>query len=59
MYYRGMIHFHGIGWRSDYQPHDMLFQTVLDNQSDREITEGLAKWAESEFKMTASSYRSR
>jgi hypothetical protein len=51
---RGMIHSHGLGWRADRQPHELLYQAVLDNLEEDEMAGELSRWAEQAFGMTAS-----
>ena len=50
---RGMVHSHGLVWRGDQQPHELLYKAVLDNLSDEETANELSLWAEQAFGMTA------
>ena len=51
---QGMIHWHGLGWRDDREPHELLYQEVKSYLSETETAEELANWAETVFQMTAS-----
>ena len=51
---RGMIHWHGMGWREDRQPHQLLYDCLQNNMNDRDMARELSMWAESVFGMTAS-----
>ena len=50
---RGMIHWHGLTWRSDRQPHELLYQAVVDNTTDDDMARDLARWAQDIFGLTA------
>ena len=50
---RGMIHWHGMGWRSDMEPHNLLYEAVMKNLPDDEIARELAQWARDCFGLTA------
>ncbi|XP_033755671.1 uncharacterized protein LOC117338427 [Pecten maximus] len=52
---RGMIHWHGLCWRKDRQPHNLMFDALQRGLSDTQCASHLSNWAEAEFKMTASS----
>ena len=51
---RGMIHWHGLTWRTDKEPHELLFRAVEESIPDNLIAKELSRWAESLFGMTAS-----
>ncbi|KAK3093512.1 hypothetical protein FSP39_016633 [Pinctada imbricata] len=51
---RGMVHWHGLCWRSDREPHNLLHEASLDGLSDEECAEKLSQWASTEFGLTAS-----
>ena len=51
---RGMVHWHGLCWREDREPHNLLHKAIEDGLSGGESAERLAKWASSEFGLTAS-----
>ena len=51
---RGMIHWHGLCWRPDREPHNLLFEAVSQGLSDPEIADKLATWASDQFGMSAS-----
>ena len=50
---RGMVHWHGLCWRSDKQPHQLLFDAVKSGLSEDDGAEKLAQWAESNCGITA------
>ena len=50
---RGMVHWHGLCWRSDKQSHQFLFHAVKRGFSDDNCVEKLAQWAESNCVITA------
>ena len=50
---RGMIHWHGLCWRDDREPHSLLYKAVQEGLSDESCADRLAKWAQNEFQMTA------
>ena len=50
---RGMVHWHGLCWRSDKQPHQLLFEAVQNGLSDDNCANRLAQWAEKNIGMTA------
>ena len=50
---RGMIHWHGLRWRPDWEPHNLLFESVSQDLSNPEIAGRLAAWASEQFGMTA------
>jgi signal recognition particle subunit SEC65 len=51
---RGMVHWHGLCWRSDTNPHNLIHEAIEEGLSDDMCAERLAAWAASEFGMTAS-----
>ena len=51
---RGMIHWHGLCWRKDKEPHNLLYEAVQKGLSEDMCATELARWADSEFKLTAS-----
>ena len=50
---RGMIHWHGLAWRKDKEPHELLNQCFQLEESEEETAEKLANWAASELGMSA------
>ena len=50
---RGMIHWHGLGWRSDCQPHLLLYEALVKELSDENTAKELANWAKAVFGLTA------
>ena len=50
---RGMIHWHGLCWRADREPHVLLHDAISNGLSDEDSAKLLANWAKSEFKLTA------
>ena len=51
---RGMIHWHGLCWRKDREPHNVMSKALEDELSDSECADKLAEWASSELGMSAS-----
>ena len=51
---RGMIHWHGLCWRSDREPHNLLHEAISRGLSLQDSAAELSKWAKSIFGMTAS-----
>ena len=51
---RGLIHWHGLCWRSDREPHNLLHQAIEDGLSDEDCAIKLANWATEQFGLTAS-----
>jgi hypothetical protein len=51
---RGMVHWHGLCWRSDREPHNLLYEAVLNGLSDDDCAVKLSNWASAEMGMTAS-----
>ena len=49
-----MIHWHGLCWRGDKQPHQLLYDGVQNKPTDSEMAKELAQWAMDVFGMTAS-----
>ena len=50
---RGMVHWHGLCWRSDKQPHQLIHEAINEGLSDDKVAERLSTWAESTIGMTA------
>ncbi|CAC5413966.1 unnamed protein product [Mytilus coruscus] len=50
---RGMIHWHGLCWRFDKEPHNLMHQAFIDGKTDDECAKLLSDWAKLEYKMTA------
>ena len=50
---RGMVHWHGLCWRSDKQPHQLLFEAVQNGLSDDNCAERLSQWAAENIGLTA------
>lgn len=51
---RGMVHWHGLCWRSDRQPHELIHHAISTGLSDEQCADKLSKWAAENFGMTAS-----
>lgn len=49
-----MIHWHGLWWRSDREPHDLLNQEIEEGLSDEDCSNKLSNWATEQFGPTAS-----
>ena len=50
---RGMIHWHGLCWRADREPHSLLHEAYQSGLPDDEISQLLSNWAECQFQMSA------
>ena len=50
---RGMIHWHGLCWRHDREPSNLLYEAVQKKISDEECAKELSVWANNVFGMTA------
>ena len=50
---RGMIHWHGLCWRGDREPHDLLHNAVQDGLTDSECAQRLSDWARIQLGMSA------
>ena len=50
---RGMIHWHELQWRGDIEPHNLLYQAVLQHLKDQDMAAELASWAKQVFGLTA------
>ncbi|KAK3104656.1 hypothetical protein FSP39_007268 [Pinctada imbricata] len=50
---RGMIHWHGLCWRTDREPHNLLHEATTEGLSEDECATRLAEWASSQFGLTA------
>lgn len=51
---RGMVHWHGLCWRSDKQPHNLIHDAIVNGLSDEQCAEKLSIWAAENFGLTAS-----
>ena len=51
--HRGQIHLHGLCWRRDMEPHQLMYQGICDELNKEEIAELLEKFAEDALGMTA------
>ncbi len=51
---RGMVHWHGLCWRTDREPHNLLHQALERGLTMDECAAELSTWATSCFGMTAS-----
>ena len=51
---RGMIHWHGLCWRSDREPHLLLHEALQKGLDGSESAEELSTWAKTHFCMTGS-----
>lgn len=50
---RGMVHWHGLCWRKDGEPNNLLNNAIQLGLSDTECATELAKWASNEIGLTA------
>jgi hypothetical protein len=50
---RGMIHWHGLCWRTDHEPHNLLHESFSNGKNNAECAIDRSNWAKSNFKMTA------
>ena len=50
---RGMVHWHGLCWRSDKEPHQLLFDAFKNGLANDICADRLAQWAETNTGMTA------
>lgn len=51
---RGMIHWHGLCWRQDKQPHQLLHEALDSGLAEQDCAKALSDWASDNFRMTAS-----
>ena len=51
---RGMIHWHGLCWRNDKQPHSIVNEALKIGLNESETADKLSEWAKNNFQMTAS-----
>ena len=45
----GMVHWHGLCWRSDRQPHNLLNKCIEEGLSDSDCALELSNWAAEQF----------
>ena len=50
---RGMIHWHGLCWRNDMEPHSLMYEAVQQGLSDDSLAEKVSEWAKKELEMSA------
>ena len=50
---RGMVHWHGMCWLADSEPHNLMHEAIKSGLSNAECAEKLATWASDEFGLTA------
>lgn len=50
---RGMVHWHGLCWRTDKEPHQLMYDALCKGLSDDVCAESLSDWAKANFGMTA------
>lgn len=50
---RGMIHWHGLCWRKDREPHNLLHDAFSAGMSNDQSAARLSEWAQIQFGMTA------
>ena len=50
---RGMIHWHGLCWRSDKEPHCLMHEALHRGLSEEDQDLSLSDWAKQQFGMTA------
>ena len=51
---RGMVHWHGLCWRKDKEPHNLLHEAVQAGLNDCDSAKKLAEWAKYELGLSAS-----
>ena len=51
---RGMIHWHGLCWRKDREPHNLMHRALQEGLSGEEWASRLAEWATNQLGLTAS-----
>ena len=51
---RGMVHWHGLCWRSDREPHNLLHNAIEDGLSDPDCANVLSQWATEQFGLRVS-----
>ncbi|XP_053405155.1 uncharacterized protein LOC123560749 [Mercenaria mercenaria] len=51
---RGMIHWHGLCWRSDREPHNLIHEALKAGLSDDQCAVEIENWAKIQLGMTAS-----
>jgi hypothetical protein len=51
---RGMIHWHGLCWRKDREPRNLMHRALEEDLSDEECASRLAEWASNQLGLTAS-----
>ncbi|CAC5388042.1 unnamed protein product [Mytilus coruscus] len=51
---RGMVHWHGLCWRSDREPHNLINECIEKGLSDAECAATLSEWASIHFGLTGS-----
>ena len=49
-----MVHWHGLCWRSDREPHNLLHNAIEDGLSDPDCANVLSQWATEQFGLSAS-----
>ncbi len=49
-----MVHWHGLCWRSDREPHNLIHEAIQRGLSEDQCAEELSSWAQSQFAMPAS-----
>ena len=54
MNFRGMVHWHGLCWRSDREPHNLLYNAIEDGLLDPDCANVLSQWATEQFGLSAS-----
>ncbi|WAR05710.1 LOW QUALITY PROTEIN: hypothetical protein MAR_021079 [Mya arenaria] len=50
---RGMVHWHGLCWRQDKQPHSLMHECIRDGLTEAECAVKLAEWAHYQFGLLA------
>ena len=51
---RGMIHWHGLCWRQDKEPHHLLHEAIKSGFAEADCAKVISDWAKSSFGMSAS-----
>ncbi|XP_064619450.1 uncharacterized protein LOC135482899 [Lineus longissimus] len=49
---RGMIHWHGLCWREDREPHNLMYEAIQKGLSSEECANDLSNWAKSNCSLT-------
>ena len=50
---RGIVHWHGLCWRKDGEPNNLLHEALQSGLAESDFANKLAEWASNEFGLTA------